>query len=142
MSNTNPYAAPPTSAADLPGSARGQLLPVGIALLVLSILHIFGGLFYFTFVYSVASDPDSDPEATRMSIMYCMYYGISMLYCLLLASGALSMLRQGSYVWAMTICILARVPTMGPCYFLAIPVGLWGVLVLRRPEVRQSFAKV
>jgi hypothetical protein len=29
----------------------------------------------------------------------------------------------------------------GPCYFLAVPFGLWGLLVLRRSEVRDSFAR-
>ncbi len=70
-----------------------------------------------------------------------MYYGVSMLYCLLLASGAFSMVRQGSYMWAMTVCILALVPTFGPCYLLAIPVGIWRIFVLKRPDVRNSFAR-
>ena len=140
---TNPYEAPASTSSGVlaQGSARGQLLPVAIALLVLSILHIFGGLFYFAYVYSVLSERDADSPATHALLVYCMYYGISMLYCLLLAWGAISMVRQGSYVWAMTVCILALIPSLGPCYFLGIPIGLWGILVLRKPEVRSSFAR-
>ena len=51
------------------------------------------------------------------------------------------MLRQGSYLWAMTICVLALVPLLGPCYFAAVPAGIWGIFVLRRPAVRDSFAR-
>ncbi len=139
----NPYqpgsavAAPPT--VDV---ARRQLLPVAIGLLVASILHIFGGLFYFTFVFSSLGAPDADPAGSHMSLVYCLYYGISMLYCVLLISGAFSMLRRGSYAWAITVCILALVPTLGPCYFLAIPLGVWGLLILRRPEIRDSFTRL
>src|SRR5689334_9198200 len=85
MNDPNPYAAPASTAAHLPGSPRGRLLPFAIALLVLSILHIFGALFYFTYVYSVVSEPDADPQSTHALVVYSMYYGISVLYCLLLA---------------------------------------------------------
>jgi hypothetical protein len=123
-------------------SPRHQLLPVAISLLVLSILHIIFGLFYFAFVYSVSADPDADPMAVHTSTVYCVYYGITMLYCLLLASGAFSMMRQGSYMWAMTVCILSVVPILGPCYFFGVPIGIWGILVLRRVDVRDSFARM
>lgn len=121
-------------------SARHQLLPVAIALLVLSILHIIFGLFYFVFVYSITSAPDADPMDKHTSTVYSMYYGITMLYSLLLASGSFSMIRQGSYMWAVAVCILAVIPMLGPCYFLGVPIGLWGIVVLRRPAVRESFA--
>ncbi len=51
-------------------------------MLVASILHIFGGFFYFTFVYSSIGAADADPDHAHMSIVFCMYYGITMLYCL------------------------------------------------------------
>jgi hypothetical protein len=121
--------------------ARRQLLPIAVGLLVVSILHLVGGLFYFVFVYSILAAPDADPANWHGTIVYCMYMGITMLYCLVLISGAFSMMRQGSYLWAVTTCILAMVPFVGPCYFLGIPLGIWGLLVLRRPEVRDAFAR-
>jgi hypothetical protein len=125
-----------------PKSARHQLLPIATTLLLFSILHIVGGLSYFVFVYSRSAAPDADPMQTHVSIVYCMYYGITMMYCLLLMTGAFSMMRRGSYMWAMTTCILAMIPILGPCYIVAIPVGIWGVLVLRRAEVRNSFTSM
>jgi len=141
----NPYesaSACPAAPASTPASARSQLLPVAIALLVPSVLHITGGLFFFAYVYSISAAPDADPMQTHMLTVYCMYYGISMLYCLLLASGAFSMIRRGSYMWAMTVCVLALIPFLGPCYIFAIPAGIWGIIVLRRPDVRNSFARL
>ena len=64
-----------------------------------------------------------------------------MLYCLLLISGAFSILRKGSYLWAVTTCILALIPGIGPCYLIAVPFGLWGLVLLRRPEIRDSFVR-
>ena len=62
-----------------------------------------------------------------------------MLYSLVVASGAISMIRQGSYIWAMTACTLGLVPVLGPCYVAAIPFAIWGIIVLRRTEVCESF---
>jgi hypothetical protein len=141
---SNPYESPTAGSAvpiDPKAAARSQLYPVAIALLVPSILHIFGWLFYVVYVYSVVARPGSEPDFAHPMVVYSMYYGITMLYSLLLASGAFSMLRQGSYLWAMTICILALVPLLGPCYFAAVPAGIWGIFVLRRPAVRASFAR-
>jgi hypothetical protein len=136
--DANPYAA---GSAPTPASARRQLLPVAVALLVASILHMIGGLFYFAFVYSSAAAPGADPDEAHTSLVFCMYYGITMLYSGLLATGAFTMMRRSSYLWAVTVCILALVPIIGPCYVLAMPFGIWGLIVLRRAEVRDSFAR-
>jgi len=88
-SGENPYQATESGqvATATPG-ARRQLLPVAIGLLVTSILHVTFGLFYFAYVFSVHGQPGSDPTDRHMSLVYCMYHGISMLYCLILISGA------------------------------------------------------
>lgn len=137
----HPYESPAADAA-LPAGPRQLLLGPAIGLLALSILHAFGWLFYAVYVYSIASDPEASPETARQLTIFCMYYSISILYSLLLASGAFSMLRRGSYLWATTTCVLALVPFLGPCYFFAIPFGIWGLLILRRPHVRAAFARM
>jgi hypothetical protein len=137
----NPYETPAASSAP-PASARQQLLPVAIGLLATGILHVFGWLFFAAYVYSVAMRPDMSRESAHGMIVLCLYYGITMLYSLVLISGAFSMLRQGSYLWAMTTCVLALVPILGPCYVIAIPFGIWGLIVLRRPAVRAAFARM
>jgi len=141
----NPYAAssvePAAGDSNKPPQARQQLLSPAIGILVTSILHIVGGLFYFVFVFSVYSRPNGETGGSNVLIVSAMYHGISMLYCVLLISGAFSMMRQGSYMWAMTVCILAMIPFLGPCYFFAVPFGVWGLIVLRRPNVRESFSQ-
>lgn len=60
-------------------------------------------------------------------------------YSLILVLGSIDMLRRGSYRWALTTSFLAIVPLLGPCYVVGIPVGIWALIVLRRPTVRCSF---
>lgn len=139
----NPYAASAVSSAvpSAPVNAREQLLPAAIGLLVTSILHNFAGLFYFAFVYTIYSGDTSQPGFDQ-SFVYCMYYGIGMLYSLVIATGTFSMLRKGSYLWAVTTCILAIIPLSGACFIFHLPFGIWGLIVLRRPEVRSAFARM
>jgi hypothetical protein len=140
----NPHETPlanPAPPAAWTASARSQLLPVALAMLVACILHIYGGLYYFAYIYMTATAPNADPAESQRMIVYGLFYGITMLYCLMLATGAFSMMRRGSYLWALTVCILALVPMLGPCYFLAIPFGIWGLVLLRRADVRNSFAR-
>jgi spore maturation protein SpmB len=135
----NPYESPSAAVTTEEQShARARLLPVALGLLIPSILHITGGLFYFAYVFHTSAPNAPDPTL----VAYCMYYGVSMFYCLLLVSGAFSIMRLGSYLWAVAVCILAAVPLLGPCYVLGIPFGIWGVIVLRRPDVRAAFTRV
>jgi hypothetical protein len=54
--------------------------------------------------------------------------------------GALKMKNLQSYGLAMTAAIVSIIPCCGPCYCLGIPVGIWALVVLRKPEVRASFS--
>lgn len=54
--------------------------------------------------------------------------------------GALKMKNLQSYGLAMTAAIISIIPCCGPCYCLGIPVGIWALIVLRKPEVRASFS--
>ncbi len=123
-------------------AARNQLVPVAISLIVVSLIWVFLSAMGMAYFYSAFSAPDADPDKRHISKIYILYMLISAAYSLLLISGAFSMLRQGSYVWAVTISCLALVPFLGPCYFLAIPIGIWALVVLRRPSVRDSFQRI
>ncbi|MCP3138783.1 hypothetical protein [Pyxidicoccus xibeiensis] len=53
--------------------------------------------------------------------------------------GALKMKSLKSYGLAMTAGILSLIPCCGPCLCLGLPVGIWALVVLRKPEVRAAF---
>ena len=119
--------------------AGREILAPAICLVAVSTLHFFFGLFYCVFTVYSDTVAQRHADAAHMNHVYALYVGITMFYALLVFTGGISMLRRSSYMWAMTICILATIPILGPCYFLAIPFGIWGILVLKRPAVRDAF---
>ena len=59
---------------------------------------------------------------------------------LLILVGATQMWRNRSYGLAVTACVVSLIPVLTPALILGIPVGLWGLIVLRRGDVRSAFA--
>ena len=53
--------------------------------------------------------------------------------------GALKMRQLQKYGLAMAACILAIIPICSPCCCLGIPFGVWGLVVLMKPEVKAAF---
>jgi hypothetical protein len=53
--------------------------------------------------------------------------------------GALQMRSLKSWGLALTASILALIPCLGPCCCIGIPVGIWSLVVLNKPEVKGAF---
>jgi hypothetical protein len=67
--------------------------------------------------------------------------GISVLgivLSILIAIGAGKMKRLESRGWAMASSIIAMIPCTG-CCLLSLPFGIWALVTLNKPEVRDSF---
>ena len=85
----NPYSAPASESLERsPGQARRRLVPVAVALLVVTIVWIFLLLFGIAYFFLVAGSPDHDAENRRVYYSYMLYMAVSALYSLLLATGA------------------------------------------------------
>ena len=56
--------------------------------------------------------------------------------------GILKMMKLQSYGFAMTATILAMIPCLSPCCLLGLPFGIWGIVILCKPEVKEAFARV
>ncbi|MDC0714077.1 hypothetical protein POL68_36770 [Stigmatella sp. ncwal1] len=52
--------------------------------------------------------------------------------------GALKMKNLESYGLAMAASIIALIPCFG-CYCIGIPVGIWSLITLNKPEVKGAF---
>ncbi len=57
----------------------------------------------------------------------------------LILLGALKMKKLESFGLAVTACILAIVPCTSPCCLIGLPIGIWALVVLFRPEVKSAF---
>ena len=53
--------------------------------------------------------------------------------------GALKMLRLQSWGLAMTAAILIMLPCSGCCCLLGLPVGIWALVTLNKPEIKGAF---
>ncbi len=135
---TNPFSDTAEQPPAIPATASSGLTGVGVTLLALSIVYIF--LILTNLVVYVPMILD-EPEDASFPITMCIYVAIIAAYNLVLITGAISILRRGTYIWAFITCCLAIVPFLGPCWILGIPVGIWGIVELRKQGVRETFKR-
>ena len=64
---------------------------------------------------------------------------IGILVSVVILLGALKMKKLESYGLAMTASIIAMIPCFSPCCLLGLPIGIWAVVVLSKPEVKSAF---
>jgi len=65
---------------------------------------------------------------------------IGMLMAVVVFMGALKMKNLQNYGFAMTAAIVAMVPCVSPCCWIGLPIGLWALIVLNKPEVKSAFS--
>ncbi len=58
-----------------------------------------------------------------------------------IAFGALKMKSGESWTWGLAASILAMIPCVSPCCFLGLPIGIWAIVILNKPEVKAAFPK-
>jgi len=65
---------------------------------------------------------------------------INIALSVLVLVGAAKMKQLQSYGLSVTVCILPMIPCVSSCCcFLGLPIGIWGLIVLFKPEVRSQF---
>ncbi|HUJ44150.1 MAG TPA: GYF domain-containing protein [Opitutaceae bacterium] len=149
-----PTAAP--SAPSAPGAdaagARARALDLvsgpAIGLIVTGILGISAGVLGILWLaFMMGSAPalrGMTPEAARMFQLLMGPVGIAARVVGIIASifiliGALRMQKLANYGLAMTAAIVAMVPCLSPCCVIGLPIGIWALVVLVKPEVKSQF---
>ena len=64
---------------------------------------------------------------------------IALAMSLLIFAGGLQMKRLQNYGLAMAASIVAMIPCISPCCLLGLPLGIWALVVLSKPEVKNAF---
>ena len=89
-----------------------------------------------------------DPQAKQLinSMVHWMtgppataFDALGLILSLVILAGAIRMLALRNYEFAFLAAILAIVPCVTPCCFLGLPFGIWAVIVLRKPGVKDAF---
>jgi GYF domain 2 len=141
-------AAPPTLPSfPAPASAAAALVAgPAIGLIVTAIL---GGLVQMVSLIRLLLVHNSMPVNSQMpgQAWVAMLSGpigvvmsiIAILMSVVILLGALKMKKLESYGLAMTASILAMIPCLSPCCVIGLPIGIWALVVLSKPEVKSAF---
>jgi len=145
MADTPPEDTPPLAPQDL----DRLVVPPAITMIVLAALSLLFNLIEIVFQplgrlldealhelhYSGRSDFAFGTVLNVFSTLLSLAIAATVLF------GGFQMLRKRSWVLALTAAILMMVPCLGPCCPIGIPVGVWALVILLKPEVRQALER-
>ena len=132
----------PLTAADaarmVSGPATG-LMVVGILGLVMSVVGLIWNL-----SGAALAIPGMDPNAEAFARMFAGTIGVvstivSVGLSALILWGSMKMKHLENYGLVLAASILAMIPCLSPCCLLGLPIGIWAVVVLAKPEVKAAF---
>lgn len=141
MDELNPYAPPPqpTREVGAPVDVRSLTQPPAICLVVTSAMWAMY-LLLATLVQTPRVIVLLQEESWQFALPQVIGAYIPLPWILFVLWGSIQMLRMRSYRWARVAAWLALAPACGPCGLLGIPLGIWAIVVLRRPQVRAAFS--
>jgi hypothetical protein len=64
---------------------------------------------------------------------------IGVITSILVLVGGLKMKKLESYSLVMTASIVALIPCISPCCIVGLPIGIWAIMTLNKPEVKNAF---
>src|SRR5262245_36318166 len=123
---------PPATALIIAGSLNGMI----------GLLALLGGLLRLSGIVGSEELPVNDAERLGYISSTVITYGISFLSLMLaplIVYGAVQMMRGKNYRMARVAAILAINPFTSCCFLVGIPIGIWALVVLRKPEVKAAF---
>ena len=57
----------------------------------------------------------------------------------LIIFGAMKMKQLQNYNLALAAAVIAMIPCLSPCCLLGLPIGIWALVILIKPEVKSAF---
>jgi len=117
------------------------LLAPAIILLLLSVLTILMVLMSLPSQFiRLRAIGTSTPEGFGTLVGFITGLALWLVITVAIAYGSISMMRLSGYRSACLAAILSLIPLCSPCYLLGIPFGIWALVLLNRPEVKQRFS--
>jgi hypothetical protein len=134
----------PFDTGDLRRDARSEvatrvLIPA-IILIVANALALLGfvGLFLFLSFMLIAHPPRNQPDDIMGVVFAFGFTLIGLVVKFLVLGGAIQMARMRMYPIAIAAAVLEIIPC-GPCGILELPVGIYALVILLMPDVREAF---
>ncbi len=138
--STSPPPPPPSAADEVSGPAIG-----------LMVTAVLGGLVAVTGVAAnllgigLSAVPGLEQE-DRISTIIGGTIGLALgtvgiVIAVVTFVGARRMQQLRSRGLALTVSVLAMMPCVSPCCLIGLPIGIWSLIVLNKPEVRGAFGR-
>ena len=118
------------------------LIVVGALNGLISILTILGGVARFAGIGGRGSLPTSDAERFGFYVGTFASYASGLLALIVapvIIYGAIQMMKGKKYGFAKASAILAIIPFTSCCFLIGIPIGIWALIVLSKPDVKAFF---
>ncbi len=137
----------PTAEARLQGPAIGLLITGGLGAVFWIARTVLSAVMMTFIGVAGMSDPQmkSDPNAvavmTGIGLAGIAISLVPVAMNLAICFGAWKMMRVQSPVWSMTAAVLALIPCQPPCCLLTIPFGIWAIVTMQEPLVRDRLAQ-
>ena len=134
-----PAAPPPGSAAldRVNGPATG-LIVVAILGLILQMISLIFNLAGASILANarMPNQPWANMFSGTIGVVSSI---IGILVSVFILVGAIKMKKLESYGLAMAVSIIAMIPCFSPCCPIGLPIGIWALVVLSKPEVKSAF---
>ena len=65
--------------------------------------------------------------------------GLSLVTSCFIIYGCRKMMKLERYGVSIAVCVMSMVPCFSSCVCIGLPLGIWGVVVLMKPEVKSAF---
>jgi len=135
-----PAAFPAPAAGDPAQLVNGPAIGLIIAAVVGFLWQAFNLVLRFGFSALAARQSADQPWANMLSgTLGLIGAVIGILTTGIIIFGALKMKNLENYGLAVAASIIAMVPCISPCCLIGLPIGIWALIVLNKPEVKSAF---
>jgi hypothetical protein len=115
--------------------ARRSLSRPATAIVIMASVHSVFDSIRIMEVMMTAVQPAANGTSVLLFIMLIAFFSLHVFQSICAAK----MGKLESFPMAQAGCLLCIIPVLSPFYFLGIPFGVWGWMLLRRPAIRQAF---
>jgi len=126
---------------DLREEVATRVLVPAIILIVANVLAILGlaaFLVFLTFMLFVQPPRNQPDDIIGVTFAFGFTF-IGIFVKTLALGGAIQMARMRTYPIAMAAAVMSVLPMCSPCWMLEMPLGIYALVVLFMPDVREAF---
>jgi hypothetical protein len=85
------------------------------------------------------NNADADKVLAIFSTFGLVFAIVGVLGGIFILFGAMKMRRLESYGLCMAASIVAMIPCLSACCLVGLPIGIWSLVILSKPEVKSAF---